>query len=295
MGRRDKPELSPSETELAEAEAATRLLLATYDEPAPVAPPPGLAARIIAAMPEAPQAQQPGRSLWAALRPAAWALGAAALVLLAIGGWGALVDSLGRVQVAGGPGGALGRLTLTLTLAARPLAELLAGAGAVPRGVLSAALALLALACCALCAAAWPKRTLGTAKALARAPGRSAGLGLLTTLLAALLLAPLAALLALSLIGLPLLAPLALALQLPYLFGLAGLGRAIGAGLGGGRLPAPLQAAVGTTAVLMPLAILGAGAPIAAAALYYVAAGVGLGAAMLSRGGAYAVRGAARL
>lgn len=158
----------------------------------------------------------------------------------------------------------------------------------IPRPAVSGALALAALALSALLAAIWPARTAGAAMALRRAPLRSAAVGLLTSLLGALLLPPLASLLALSLVGLPLIAPLLIALQLPYLFGLAALGRLVAEALGGGALR-PALAAGGAVALLLPLAVLGAAAPIASAAIFYLVAGAGLGAAILSRGGAYAV------
>jgi hypothetical protein len=126
-------------------------------------------------------------------------------------------------------------------------------------------------------------------RALRRAPARSLAVGLLTTLLLGLLLPPLASLLALSLVGLPLVLPLLLLLQAPYLFGLAGLGWA----LGGQALPAaapPVAAAAGAAVLLLPLAAVGALAPLWSAALFYLLASLGLGAAVLSRGGAYALR-----
>jgi hypothetical protein len=106
-----------------------------------------------------------------------------------------------------------------------------------------------------------------------------------------MLLPPLASLIALSLVGLPLLLPLLLVLQLPYLFGLTAIGRAIG-GSASGQSPKPPQNAVlGTLPLLLPLALLGIVAPLASAALFYLVAGAGLGAAILSRGGAYTLVG----
>jgi hypothetical protein len=154
----------------------------------------------------------------------------------------------------------------------------------------SGATALLALLLTAACAALWPRRTAGTALALRSAPLRAAGLGVLTTLLLALLLPPLASLLALSLVGLPLLLPLLLALQLPYLFGLAALSRRLADRLGWrGRHPA-LAAALGALLLLLPLALVGAAAPLTSAAIFYLISSAGLGAAILSRGGAYAIQ-----
>jgi hypothetical protein len=155
--------------------------------------------------------------------------------------------------------------------------------------VISVALALAALLLCTALAAFWPMRGAGAILALRRAPVRAVGLGLLTTLLAALLLPPFAGLMALSLIGLPLLMPLLLLLQLPFLFGLAVLGRALAERLGVRARQPALTAALGVAALLLPVALVGATAPLASAALFYLLAGPGLGAAILSRGGAYAI------
>jgi len=163
------------------------------------------------------------------------------------------------------------------------------GAGELPRPVVSGALALAALMLCVALTASWPLRTSGAAGALWRAPGRALALGLLSTLLAALLLPLLAGLLALSLVGLPLLVPLLLAMQLPYLLGLAVMGRALAERLGGQRHQPAVAAASGAAALLLPLALVGVQAPLASVALFYLIAGPGLGAAILSRGGAYAI------
>ena len=163
------------------------------------------------------------------------------------------------------------------------------GAGELPRPVVSGALALAALLLCVALTAGWPLRTSGAIGALWRAPGRALALGLLSTLLAALLLPLLAGILALSLVGLPLLVPLLLAMQLPYLFGIAVMGRALAERLGGQRLQPAIAAASGAAALLLPLAFVGVQAPLASVALFYLIAGPGLGAAILSRGGAYAI------
>lgn len=163
-------------------------------------------------------------------------------------------------------------------------------APAVPRPLVSGLLTLVVLGICVLIAAVWPNRTTGAATALRRAPLRSAGVGLLSTLLAAVLLPPLGSLLALSLVGLPLLPPLLLVLQLPYLFGVAVLARLATTVLGAGKLHPAVAVGVGGLAMLLPLAALGIAAPFASAALFYLIASIGLGAAILSRAGAYALR-----
>lgn len=161
---------------------------------------------------------------------------------------------------------------------------------AIPQPLASGGLAMICLLLCAVCAAIWPLRTEGAARALRQAPLRSAGLGLLTTLLVALLLPPLAALAALSLVGLPLLIPLLLLIQFPYLVGLAVIGRAITAGRGASTTHPAVAAAIGVLALLLPLALIGSAAPLVSAALFYLVAGAGLGAAILTRGGMYALR-----
>jgi hypothetical protein len=162
-------------------------------------------------------------------------------------------------------------------------------AAALPLPLISTALTLLFLLLALTCVAIWPRRTLGVSLALRRAPGRSLAFGLLTTALVGLLLIPIGGLTALSLIGLPLLLPLSLIAQAPYLFGLAGLGLALGARV---RPAAPqaLAAAVGIALLLLPFGLIGAVAPLWSLLLYYAAASAGLGATILSRGGAYALR-----
>lgn len=126
MGPRDGLELNPDDDELAAAEAATRRLLAPYGEPAHVEPPPNLAARVVAGLPRG--APRRVAHPW---RTGLWAAAAGALVLLlSLGAWGVLINSLGPSGVAGGPADGLGQLVLILTLAAKPLVNLLADAGA---------------------------------------------------------------------------------------------------------------------------------------------------------------------
>jgi hypothetical protein len=134
MGRRDEPELTPGDEELAAAEAATRRLLEPFGEPALLEPPAGLAARVTARLPGAPRRARPWRGA------VAWAASLAAALLLSIGAWGVLVNSLGPSRAAGGPEDGLGQLVLTLTLAAKPMVNLLADPG------LAAAAALLTAA-----------------------------------------------------------------------------------------------------------------------------------------------------
>lgn len=128
MGRRDEPELTPDDDELAADDAATRRLLAPFGEPVLAEPPPGLAARVAVRVRQAPTSS----GAWQ--RPARWAAAAVAALLLALGVWAARVSA---VAVRGDDG--LGQLLLVLALAAKPLVNLFAQAGLV------AALAALAI------------------------------------------------------------------------------------------------------------------------------------------------------
>ncbi len=122
MGRRDEPELMPSDGELAAAEAHTRRLLARFGEPSAVAPPAGLADRIVAAMPSVSRPIRPLRR-----RALGWAITAAASVLVVLGVWVTLGIGLAPASVAEAT--LLGQLTISL--AARPLGTLPSGAGLV--------------------------------------------------------------------------------------------------------------------------------------------------------------------
>ncbi len=114
MGRRDEPELIPSEAELAEAEAETRRLLAAYGEPAPAEPPPGLPARIVASLPTTSPGRRERQTRWTFLRPVfAWAMAAALLIAFGVVGALATLPSLG--SVAGAPQGTLGRISNVLS------------------------------------------------------------------------------------------------------------------------------------------------------------------------------------
>lgn len=169
-----------------------------------------------------------------------------------------------------------------------PVPASVAGAGLIGRLFFGAVLGVFLLAFCLLCVAFWPGRTAAASVALRRLPLRALALGLLTTALLALLLPPVVALLAATLIGMPLIVVLLLAAQAPYVYGLAALMRSIGARFAGRSGPrAPLdRATIGIAAALAALiALVAAVAPLWGLALFYVVASPGLGAAILSRGG----------
>lgn len=126
MGRGDD-ELSPDDEMVAAAEAETRRLLARYGEPRAAAPPADLPDRVMRSIRETPASAHHSSRL----RRIYGAMMLSCLVaLLAFGAWGVLVDSSGPAGLFGGLGGGLGQLTLVLTLAAKPLVNLLLTAGA---------------------------------------------------------------------------------------------------------------------------------------------------------------------
>jgi hypothetical protein len=122
MGRRDDPELTPSDAELAAAEERTRLLLARFGEPTAVEPPPGLADRIMAALPPARRPLRPLRR-----RTLGWGITAVASLLVILGLWVALGGGIAPASVAG-----VSSVTLldqfTFSLATQPLDNLPSGA-----------------------------------------------------------------------------------------------------------------------------------------------------------------------
>ncbi len=175
------------------------------------------------------------------------------------------------------------------------------GEAAVGRVLFGVALGVFILAFTLLCIAFWPRRTATASLMLRRAPGRSLALGLLTTLLLVLALPPLAALLAATVVGLPLLIVLLVLMQAPYIYGLATLLRASAAPVpptsslaeGEGEHRAlrrdgagPSRATLMIGAALVLLVVIGAAlAPLWGMVLFYLLASPGLGAALLSRGG----------
>lgn len=136
-----------------------------------------------------------------------------------------------------------------------------------------------------------PARTARASYTLAVVPWHAWGLGLLTTLLLATLLVPLLLLLAFSLVGLPMLVVVGVLLQLPFAYGLIVLAQAVVRLLLPGRIapaaspPLPLTIAV-TLVLLLPLIVLGARSLLAAMVPFYVLVAAGVGALLLSRGGA---------
>jgi hypothetical protein len=143
--------------------------------------------------------------------------------------------------------------------------------------------ALLLLGMTLLLPAIWPLRSRAMALMLRRRPWQSLGLGLLSGLLLALLLAALAGLLALTLLGVTLLPPLVLLAHLFLGVGVVAVALAVERRLGPTpRAPAGLS---GGLLLILPLALLATLAPGLGLALFYLVGCVGLGAVALSRGG----------
>lgn len=137
----------------------------------------------------------------------------------------------------------------------------------------------------------WPNRTLAASLTLRSSAMRSLGVGLLSTLVLALVAVPLAGVLAASMLGLPLLLVLLVLVNAPYVYGLTTLARAFNL-----REPVSPRQPLGfgvvavVAAVALVLAVVGATAPLAALVLFYLVASPGLGAVILSRGGLIAPR-----
>lgn len=135
MGRRNEPQLTTDPNN--HDDVATRQLLAAFGEPVPAQPPEGLDARVALYVHQT--ARSHNRLVWQ--RPVVLTGALALLVLLSLGAWGVLVNSLGPADVAGDPTAGLGGLILLLTLAAKPLVNLLTEAGLISLVVLLVAAA----------------------------------------------------------------------------------------------------------------------------------------------------------
>jgi hypothetical protein len=167
------------------------------------------------------------------------------------------------------------------------------GTADVGRVLFGVALGVFLLAFMLLGVAFWPRRTAAASQMLQRTPGHALLLGLLTTLLLALALPPMLALLAATVIGLPLIVVLLAVAHVPYIYGLAVLTQARGALRS--QVPAiagefPLTRATAITAALLalPIALSAALVPLWGLGLFYFLASPGLGAILLSRGGLFA-------
>lgn len=141
------------------------------------------------------------------------------------------------------------------------------------------------LACCVLSIAFWPYRTARSALMLRKHTAQATGLGLLTTVVLALAILPLATILVASLIGMPILLLLVFMIQFPYVVGLATLARSFGL-VKGQELVAPERKTLlvaGGLALLVALGMMIM--PLAGMLIFYIVASPGLGAVLMSRGG----------
>jgi|HigsolmetaAR202D_1030399.scaffolds.fasta_scaffold08981_3 hypothetical protein len=156
---------------------------------------------------------------------------------------------------------------------------------AIGRVLIGLVMGVFLLACCVLSIAFWPHRTARSALMLRNRTAQATGFGLLTTVVLAVSMLPLGTLLVASLIGMPILLVLALALQLPYVLGMATLARSFGVVVGQ-ELVAPERKTLivaGGLALLVAVCVMIM--PLAGLALFYLVASPGLGAVLLSRGG----------
>lgn len=141
--------------------------------------------------------------------------------------------------------------------------------------------ALVALALAGLVVMLWPDRTLRASRVLPMRPWVALGLGVLITVLLALLALPVLALLAVTVVGLLLVPLLLIALHLPYVQGLAAVGQALGERLTGTVTIA--SALWGVAAQLLLVLSLSLFAPVAGLVAFYLLASIGLGAQLLER------------
>jgi hypothetical protein len=146
-------------------------------------------------------------------------------------------------------------------------------------------LAIVLIACCALCAAFWPHRLDATSQMLKRLPARSFGFGLLTSLIIGLALPPVIAVLAASLIGVPFLIALFVIVQLPFLFGLTAMARALGWFSERGFTVMTRQHVVWLVGLAFLVSVTIVVQPLWGMLLFYLIASPGVGALFLSRGG----------
>jgi hypothetical protein len=134
----------------------------------------------------------------------------------------------------------------------------------------------------------WPARTATTALVLTRRPWRALGVGMLCSIALGGMLLPALTFAATTLPGLVLALPVLAMLHVPYIYGMTTLARALGARIAGRDTPppqpgAPMVAAV--IAIVLPIALVAAVAPLWGLLLGYALASIGVGAAVISRAG----------
>ncbi|WP_129633292.1 hypothetical protein [Candidatus Oscillochloris fontis] len=127
--------LTPEEL-LVVAEEETRRLLARYGQPVPLDPPPDLAGRVIASL------ATPHPTPTSRLRRIYGTVVSVFFVaLISLGSWGILLDSSGPASLFDDLSSGLGDFFLFLTLAAKPLINLVLTAGVATLGIIAVIMA----------------------------------------------------------------------------------------------------------------------------------------------------------
>lgn len=139
----DQKSYTPLDAE--QADRRLRRLLAAYGQPAMLEPPPDVARRLLAKLPDRPPAAAAAverrRRGW--LRAAQSAAFVGVLALWALGGWGIFIDSAGPARLFGDTAAGLGYLVLALVLMAKPLMNMLLSVELLPLFACSLVLATL--------------------------------------------------------------------------------------------------------------------------------------------------------
>ncbi len=160
--------------------------------------------------------------------------------------------------------------------------------GTLPGALAGSVLVIVSLALAIASSLVWPRRTEGAGRTLLYRPWRSVALGLITTLILSAVTIMFVALLALTLVGLPFIAVVALLVQIPYLYGLATTAQAIGRRIVRSRqITSEATTVLGASLLSTPLIVCTILTPIWGVVAFYLLAGTGLGALIISRGGAF--------
>lgn len=133
----------------------------------------------------------------------------------------------------------------------------------------------------------WPRRVAATSYTLAVRPYHSLLVGILTTLLLTGVYMLISMVLALTLVGIPLILPLLLLINLPHIYGLFVVSQSLGHRLAQRLWEAlPLgMAVIWVLGVLLAILFVVTVSPVIGGVLFYTLASAGVGAVILSRGG----------
>lgn len=170
-------------------------------------------------------------------------------------------------------------------LANQGMANLLPGnhgqqLGTLDRFTVVVALGLIGIVIAALLALIWPRSIAAAARALALAPDRAAGLGLLWIGLEAIMVGAVALVCMITLIGMPLLPVLMLVAQVPFLVGLTVVAQTLGERLGVRGVAA---VPAGALLLLIPAVSLALLSLLVAFAYFFIVGSVGIGGLILLR------------